>query len=104
METQFLKLYTNVIDWCYKDEQTLYMLKRKKPNSVQLELFEIDVLVQTIKTSIEPPLFEGVDDEDTRYNILYSNIDQKLILIFPNNALVVYDSTNHELLDVIQAH
>ena len=72
---------------------------------MQVEILELDVLMQTIRKQFEAPLFEGVSADDGRYNILYCGADggEKILIIFPTNLIIVYDSQNVELQHVIQA-
>lgn len=61
---------------------------------------ELDVLMQTIRKTFEAPIFEGVSPDDCRYSLIYASAEEKILVIFPSNIIIQYDSTNGELLTV----
>ncbi len=74
MESQFLKSFSGVLDFCYKNQNTVFVLKKQEqmnPNGLQIvEIMEIDLIFQTIRKQVETPLFEGVSNDDGRFSIL----------------------------------
>jgi hypothetical protein len=61
---------------------------------------EIDLILQTIRRQVETPLFEGVSNDDCRFNILYGGKDRVLV-VYPSNTIVSYDSETLEILSVV---
>ena len=68
-----------------------------------MKVLEIDVHVQTLKHVYDAPLFEGIEAEDCKYHLLYSDNSDTLLIIYPANIIVVYNSQNGELQHTIQA-
>lgn len=92
MESQFLTFLPDVLDWCYKDPYTVFLLRRSQ-QSVTLQ--EMDIALQTISKQKEAPLFEGVQEDAQRYHLLYH--EQSLLLIYPVNIIVRYSVGESEL-------
>ena len=98
MDTNHLGSFGDVLDFCYANRHTLYLLKKPQTSS-QVVLVTLDILGQTFKSSHELPLFEGVQADDQRYHVL-SHKD-RVIVVYPNNVLVVYQ--DRRLLTVVQS-
>jgi hypothetical protein len=63
---------------------------------------EIDLLFQSIRRQVETPLFEGVSNDDIRFNILYGG-HEKVLVVYPSNTIVSYDPDSLEILQVVQS-
>jgi hypothetical protein len=63
---------------------------------------EIDLIFQSIRRQVETPLFEGVGNDDCRFNILYGG-HEKVLVIYPSNTIVAYDPDSLEILQVVQS-
>jgi hypothetical protein len=75
--------------------------KQEQSKELQIvEIMEIDLIFQTIRRQVETPLFEGVSNDDCRFNILYGGQDRVLV-IYPSNTIVSYDSESLEILSVV---
>ena len=59
--------------------------------------------VQTLKHLYEAPLFEGIESEDCKYSLLYSENNQQLLLIYQTNIIAVYDADTGEVQSIVQA-
>jgi hypothetical protein len=67
------------------------MLKRNASTENNIvEIMELDLLHQTIRKQVETPLFEGVTNEDGRYNVLYNG--ERVLVVYPTNTIVQYES------------
>jgi hypothetical protein len=96
-----LKSFPGILDFCYKDPQTIYMLKRNASTENNIvEIMELDLLHQTIRKQVETPLFEGVTNEDGRYNVLYNG--ERVLVVYPTNTIVQYESQTLEVIHVVQ--
>jgi hypothetical protein len=98
MDTTHLGSFGDVLDFCYANEHTIYLLKKPQTSS-QVVLVTLDILGQTFKSSHELPLFEGVQADDQRYHVLFHQ--DRVIVVYPNNVLVVYQ--DRRLLTVVQS-
>lgn len=106
MESQFLRSFSGVLDFCYKDQHTVFVLKKQEqinPNGLQIvEIMEIDLIYQTIRRQVEIPLFEGSGNDDGRFNILNGG-QERVLVVYPSNTIVSYDPDSLEVLSVVQS-
>lgn len=100
MEAHLLKQFGDIIDFCYKDETTILML-RKLPDRPEVTLVEVDSLQQTFRNQVCAPLFEGLGPEEARYSLLYQ--DERVLLVYPNNIVLAFDQDTFEVLQVVQS-
>lgn len=50
-----------------------------------------------IRLQIDLPLFENVEADDQRYNIMYAKASSRVIVIYPSNTILLYDSETFEV-------
>ena len=81
METCVIARHEKCISMCHKDHRTVYMLIRLAQNPSQLKLVELDITTQTICSTTVCLVFEGVQNHDVNYSLIYSS--GFLVMIYP---------------------
>ena len=109
METSVVAKHPKCITVVHKDHHTIFMLL-KSTNSMsnlttsgttthanqgqsQLKIVELDTTTQTVCSSTDCLVFEGVMPHDTDYSLVYSS--GFLVLIYPTQMISIYQDNGY---------